>query len=104
MATKWIGPDYSMKAIGDVGFLVDISNPFRGSARYELRDIPPHTNQSYEPRLHGWCGTWNDTATHGCGMARVERVAKNGRVLVRILEGDQLFAALEDLGYPELAG
>ena len=35
-------------------------------------------------------------------MARVERLARNGRALVRKLDGDELAAALEELGYPEL--
>jgi len=33
----------------------------------------------------------------------VERVAKNGRAYVRELEGAELVAALDELGYPELA-
>ena len=75
----------------------------RSSTRYELRSTPAHTNQSHEPRLHGWCGTYNDLSTSARGMVRVERMAKNGRAYVRELEGDELAAALEELGYPELA-
>lgn len=101
MTTKWIGPDETM-SVGDVGFLINFCNPIRGSDRYELRDIPAYTNQSHQPRLHGWCGSYNDLSTNACGMARVERVAKNGRALVRELEGDELAAALDELGYPEL--
>jgi len=101
-ATQWIGPDENLK-VGDVGFLIEFSNAIRGSEHYGVRDTPAHTNQSHQPRLHGWCGTYNDLATYGRGMVRVERVAKNGRALVRQLAGAELAAALEDLGYPELA-
>lgn len=97
----WIGPaDY---AAGEVGFLVETSNPFEGSVSYALCDVPAHTNQSREPRLHGWCGSWNNVSTYGRGMARVEKIARNGRAFVRLLEGDELVAALDVLGYPELA-
>jgi hypothetical protein len=37
-----------------------------------------------------------------CGLVRVTRVCKNGRALVRELEGVELYTALESLGYPEL--
>lgn len=97
----WIGPaDY---AVGEVGFLVSTSNPYQGSESYALCDVPAHTNQSRQPRLHGWCGSWNNVSTYGRGMACVEKIARNGRAFVRLLEGDELAAALEDLGYPELA-
>lgn len=100
--TQWIGPDETL-SVGDVGFLVGFSNTVKGSTRYALRDTPAYTNQSHRPLLYGWCGTWNDLSTNACGMVRVERVAKNGRALVRQLEGAELTAALDDLGYPELS-
>jgi hypothetical protein len=50
----------------------------------------------------GWCGSYNDLSTSGCGMARVVRVARNGRALVETLAGYDLAAALDELGYPEL--
>ena len=101
MTSMWIGPDETLSA-GDVGFLIAKTNILRGSTRYELRGIPAHTNQSHEPRLHGWCGTYNDLSTGARGVVRVERTAKNGRAFVRELEGSELAAALDDLGYPDL--
>ncbi len=83
-----------------MGFLVRIS-PQGEADRYQLRDTPAYTNQSREPRLDGWCGSWNNTSTSGMGI--VEKVARNGRALVRLLDGPELLAALEELGYPELA-
>lgn len=101
-STLWIGPDETLR-VGDVGFMVRHANAMKGWVRIEIRDTPAHTNQSHQPRLSGWCGTTNDVATYADGMARVERVAKNGRALVRRLESDDLAAALEELGYPELS-
>ena len=102
MTAMWIGPDESL-TVGQIGFLIEHSNAFKGWKHYEVRDVPAHTNQSFEPRLHGWCGTYNDRATFAHGMARVERVARNGRAYVRSLEGAELREALEELGYPALA-
>lgn len=97
----WIGPDENLQ-VGDKGFLINVSNAIKGTDTYFLRDTPAHTNQSHEPRLRGWCGTWNDTATYGCGMWEVTRVAKNGRAFIRELEDRELFDALEEFGYPDL--
>lgn len=101
MTSQWIGPDETL-AVGQVGFLIEKRQTMKGWTRFELRDTPAHTNQSNEPKLHGWCGTYNDLSTHGRGMVRVERLARNGRAFVRALEGEELAAALEELGYPEL--
>ncbi len=101
MTTKWIGPDETL-SLGDVGFFIEFHNENTGGERYELRDTPAHTNRSHQPRLVGWCGTYNNIGTHAAGMAKVIRVAKNGRCLVQFLEGDELQAELEELGYPDL--
>ncbi|MBK6287187.1 MAG: hypothetical protein IPF49_06015 [Gammaproteobacteria bacterium] len=98
---QWIGPDESL-TVGQVGFLVEHHNTLAGWRRHDVRDLPARTNQSLEPRLHGWCGSYNDISTHARGMVRVERMAENSRAFVRELEGDELAAALEDLGYPGL--
>ena len=99
--SQWIGGEFSDYTVGQVGFLVLVS-PEQRADRYDLRDSPPHTNQSHEPRLNGWCGTTDNVAVYGRGMARVVRVARNGRALVVPLEGEDLRAALDTLGYPEL--
>jgi len=101
MTQKWIGPDENLK-VGDVGFLIEFSNPYDSSERYELRDTPAITTGSRMPQLEGWCGSYNNLATYGRGMVKVIRVASNGRCLTEELAGIELVAALEELGYPEL--
>lgn len=99
MGCKWIDEQAPYM---DVGFLVEISNENTGSSRYELRDLPAHTNQSHEPRLRGWCGSYNNVSTHAAGVWKVSEVARNGRVKVVELKGEALMEALEELGYPDL--
>ncbi len=101
MTTMWIGPDETL-SVGDAGFLVEISHTTDRWERHELRDTPAFTNVSREPQLHGWCGSYNNVATYGRGVWRVIRVAKNGRCLIQELEGDEMQAVLDDLGYPDL--
>ena len=100
--TMWIGPDDGV-SVGDTGFLIETSNPITGMDNYRLSDLPAHTNQSNQPRLTGWCGTYNDVSTDAVGVWRVESAAKNGRLKIQRLEGDDLHAALDELGYPDLA-
>ena len=98
---RWIdGEDLSL---GDVGFLVETCP--QGRADYcGLYSRPCHTNQSHEPRLHGWCGETNNVSRNALGLARVVRVAGNGRVQVVPVRGDEARAYLCDVaGYPELA-
>lgn len=87
--------------IGQVGFLTRTS-PQGKADIWRLCDRPLRTNQSHEPRLTGWCGETNNVNRNAEGMARVVRIARNGRALVMPLEGAELTAALEELGYPEL--
>ena len=99
MPMQWIGPDESL-AVGDVGFLIEF---VRGAvSNWVLRDTPAHTSTFHNPQLNGWCGTYDDTATHAHGMAKVVKVARSGRAQVQHLEGEELIAALEELGYPGL--
>lgn len=65
--TRWIGPD-PMLSVGNTGFLIEHYNELSGGSRFELRDTPPYTNQSHQPRLSGWCGTWNNVGTYGHGL------------------------------------
>lgn len=102
MSTMWIGPDESL-SVGDVGFLIEISNDVQRYERWVLRDTPAAENQSRRPRLHGWCGSYNGTSTNAHGMGKVVRTAKNGRAQVVSLTGDDLAQALDCLGYPDLA-
>jgi len=98
----WIGTESDAFTAGQTGFLVKIEHATKGWTRYDLRGHPPKTNQSFKPMLYGWCGSFNDVSTFGRGMAVVERVAKNGRAFVRELAGEELHAALDDFGYPDL--
>lgn len=88
-------------AVGTVGFLS--RSPRQGcEPRLMLDEHPRRTNMSHEPRLRGWCGETNNVSVHAMGMARVARIAKNGRVLVVAIDGAEQTAALDALGYPEL--
>ena len=105
-STRWIGPfDYEGFKIGDYGFLLRIvNNRTGGSEHYQFRDTPARTNQSLEDRLYGWCGSYNDVATHAEGVWKVVKVAINGRLKVERLSGGELADALEEFGYPGLGG
>ena len=96
----WIGPDESLR-VGDTGFILHLSHIDRAD-RYIVRDTPARTNRSFEDRLYGWCGSSEDLSTYACGIVRVVRVARNGRVLVTPLTGVARSTALAELGYPDL--
>ena len=97
---KWI--DCDDLAVDQKGFLVCIE-PFQAAERYELRDRPPLTNQSREPRVVGWCGTGNAGAVYACGLWEVVKLARNGRAKIcQLVERQEIAAALEELGFPEL--
>lgn len=99
MTTKWIdGQEFD----GDKGFLVEFYNSIAGSWRYVLRSKPAYTNLSNEPRLHGWCGSYMNLSTTGCGAWKVVRIAKSGRILIEEMKGEELAEFLEEMGYPEL--
>ena len=100
---KWIGREMDTYRIGEIGFLVSREHHLRGTERWDISEHPAHTNMSHAPRLTGWCGTSNDVAVYAHGLARVVRIAKNGRALVERLAGEAEAVALEDLGYPDLA-
>ena len=102
---KWIeeqGYEGSGPGIGDQAFLVSFFNENNGSTRYALRDKPAYTNRSNEPRLTGWCGTYNNVATYGEGAWKVIRIAKSGRYLIQRLDDTELAEFLEEMGYSEL--
>jgi len=105
MTTKWIdeqgcaGRGYDL---GDKAFLVSFYNENNGSTKYVLRDQPAYTNVTKQPRLTGWCGSYNNVATESEGAWKVTRIAKSGRYLIEQLEGQELVEFLEEMGYPEL--
>lgn len=100
MSTRWI--DEQEYNVGDRAFLILNDNENTCAERYFMCDQPAHTNHSNRPRLHGWCGSYNNVSTHGCGAVKVVRIAKSGRFLVEELAGDELNDFLEEMGYPEL--
>lgn len=102
MTARWIGNEFEIYSVGDVGFLIETHHHLKGWTHYALREHPAKTNQSLRPRLVGWCGTTNDVCCMACGMARVVRMAKNGRALVCTLSPEETRSALENLGYPDL--
>lgn len=108
MTQKWIDAQVNEyetgpEKVGDCGFLIEISNENTGGTRYKLSYTPAYTNQSNEPRLSGWCGTYNNVATYGAGVWKIIRIAKNGRTLIEeVPEGEERTAFLEEMGYPDI--
>lgn len=102
MAKKWIDEQTEF-SVGDKAFLIEFSNSNTGADNYVLRNTPAYTNVSREPRLRGWCGSYNNVSTTGGGAWQVVRIAKSGRMLLQELEGQDLSEFLEEMGYPELA-
>ena len=100
--TMWI--DCDPDSDPTTGFLVEITHETKGGTRHELRLRPPYTNQSREPRPMGWCGTYNDVATYGCGVWRVVRsVPESGRCKIeKVTDPEALEAFLEEVGFPDL--
>jgi hypothetical protein len=101
MIMRWIdGEDLSA---GDIGFLVESVHVLHQTSRYGLYDRPCHTNLSHAPKLTGWCGSTNDISRYAKGLARVVRIAGNGRVQIAEIDGAEGAAWLRDVaGYPEL--
>ena len=100
---KWIGTEMDTYRVGEVGFLVSREHHLQGWEKWDIHTSPAHTNMSHQPRLRGWCGTTNDVAVYAHGLAKVARVAKNGRAMVISIQGEDEAKALEEMGYPDLA-
>jgi hypothetical protein len=98
----WINGEISESAVGSVGFLIERRRD-GGGPSHHISGSPAHTNQSHEPRLFGWCGTTNNVATYALGLVRVTGHSAGGRLRVRRLANAEQAAALESLGWPELA-
>lgn len=99
----WIDADAYETTVGATGYLVETLNTNTGRTTWALRDRPLRTNQSLQPRLHGWCGETDNRSRYARGMVRVVRVTLRDRALVTKLDGAELAAALEADGYPDLA-
>lgn len=101
MTPKWIDEQEGYN-VGDCGFLVSNAHETEGWERFYLRDNPARTNVSRVPRLIGWCGTYNNISTSGCGVWKVVRIAKNGRMLISQPTDEEVAVFLEEMGYPDL--
>ncbi len=101
MATKWIDEQEGY-IVGECGFLISHSHEAEGWESYQLRSVPARTNVSRVPRLIGWCGSYNNISTSGCGVWKVTRVAKNGRMLIQEATVEEVETFLEEMGYPGL--
>jgi hypothetical protein len=97
--STWINEHDTDLEVSEVGFLV-LTSPQGRTARYSLWTTPAHTNLSGEPRLTGWCGNTNNTSVDAYGLAKVTKVARNGRRRIATVEPTK--GLLEELGYPEL--
>jgi hypothetical protein len=96
---KFVGDARHRFAVGDTGFLLELT-PANGASRIELRDSPARTARSLTDVLFGFIP--GRTSVEAVGAARVTEVARNGRGKVVTLWGDDLTAALNELGYPEI--
>ncbi len=101
MAQMWIDEQEEFGA-GDSAFLISFYNENTGGTRYTLRNQPAYTNVTNEPRLNGWCGSYNNISTHAEGVVKVVRIAKSGRYLVAHLTLKENEDFLNEMGYPEL--
>lgn len=104
--SMWIDLNgYDVIKPGYVGYLVSKSHATKGWETFTLGEEPARTNVSREPRLHGWCGSYNDVATHAHGIAKVVKINKaETRAYVTVLADDspEAEAFKEETGYPEL--
>jgi hypothetical protein len=50
-----------------------LRSPEQGADTYYLKTEPGRTNQSHEPKVHGWLGTTNNVAYHSEGCVEVYR-------------------------------
>lgn len=90
---------------GSLAILVEHSHNLKGWLRPVLQDEPPRTNQSHQPRLFGWCGTYNDEHIQADGVWEIVKYTQTShRVYIRpVREPERVNAYLEGIGYPELA-
>ena len=65
--------DVPVPAVGDAVFLACIQAPGEPD-HTDARPDMFETNSSHQPRLHGWCGSFNDVATYAEGAGVVTAV------------------------------
>ena len=104
MHPTWIDCSNGYETIGDHCYLVEVLDTSSGRTSWSLHERPLRTNQSHEPRLHGWCGETDNRSRFARGVVRVVDTTKSGdRCRIAAVKGDALLAFLEQDGYPELA-
>lgn len=103
MATPtWIDSD--CPTIGTIGYLVETLNTSTGRTTWSLHERPLRTNQTHQPRLHGWCGETDNRSRYARGVVCVTGVNRaRDRARIARLTGAGLAAFLECDGHPELA-
>jgi hypothetical protein len=101
---RWVDCDTYEHSDGQVYYLVEVLNTMDGYTRWRLSDRPCRTNQSREPRLHGWCGETNNRSVYARGLVRVTAIASDGdRCRIARLTDREQAAFLGAAGYPELS-
>ncbi len=106
MATFWMDNSVGGFEVGQALFLVTVFRENTGVEEHTGQTDPCRTNLSRERKLRGWCGSTNNVSRTANGLVRVRRISKSkSRMCVtQIQRGSQEeAAALEELGYPELA-
>ena len=88
--------------VGDIGFLV--SKDGEGIDRMTILREPGKLVGQDTPRLHGFLGSWNNVAEIAHGLGRVVAVdAEMDTLRIVPVAPTKVAAALDKLGYPELA-
>ena len=98
---RFVGDARHRFTLGDIGFLLELS-PEGGQKRLELRDSPARTAHTLQDVLFGEV-SGGRTSVEALGVAKITEVTKNGRGQVLTLWGDELTAALKELGYPDIS-
>lgn len=97
---KFVGDSRHRFKVGDIGFLLELT-PQTGASRIELRDSPARTAGTLTDILYGFIP--GRTAVEALGVAKVVKVAGNGRGQVETLWGSDLENTLQELGYPDIS-
>ena len=98
---KWVGDSRHKFKVGDLGFVLELT-PANGAKRVELRDSPVRTAGSLIDVLFGVV-SGGRTEVEALGVAKVIKVTPNGRGQIQTLWNEDMEAALQELGYPDIS-
>ena len=102
--TIWTDNKYEQWGVGDVGFVAEWDDTNSRTEGHDFERGPFRKNLSHEPILVGWCGSTNNVSTTALGVGVVTRITNSGdRMRIKMLHGDDLTEALDNLGWPDLA-